>query len=131
VSGGAAEASFFASVEALEPHRIWDGVVGRTVHAERVTMSLIELEPDAVVPEHGHEQEQVGLLLEGSMTFCIGGETRELGPGGTWRIPGHVPHSVAAGPDGAVAFEVFAPIRDDWHDHEREEPSPPRWPPRG
>ena len=124
----AEDSNVFANVEELEPHRIWDGVIGRTVHAERVTMTLLELAPNAVVPEHGHEQEQVGLLLEGSMTFCIGGETRALGPGGTWRIPGHVPHSVAAGPDGAVAFEVFAPIRDDWHDHEREEPSPPRWP---
>jgi len=63
-----------------------------------VTMTLIELEPGAVVPEHGHEQEQVGLLLHGSMTFCVGGETRELGPGGTWCIPGNVPHSVVAGP---------------------------------
>jgi quercetin dioxygenase-like cupin family protein len=124
-----AESSAFADLEGLAPHRIWDGVVGRTVHAERVTMSLIELEPGAVVPEHGHEQEQVGLLLHGSMTFCVGGETRELGPGGTWCIPGNVPHSIAAGPEGAVAFEVFAPIRDDWHGHEKEEPRPPRWPP--
>jgi quercetin dioxygenase-like cupin family protein len=122
------ESSVFANVEELAPHRIWDGVVGRTVHAERVTMTLIELDPGAVVPEHGHEQEQVGFLVEGSMTFCIAGETRELRPGGTWRIPANVPHWVEAGADGAVAFEVFAPIRDDWAGHERFEPGPPRWP---
>ena len=124
----APESSAFANVAALGPHRIWDGVVGRTVHAERVTMTLIELDPAAVVPEHGHEQEQVGFLVEGEMTFSVGGETRKLGPGGTWRIPANVPHSVVAGAEGAVAFEVFAPIRDDWSGHERHEPSPPRWP---
>jgi quercetin dioxygenase-like cupin family protein len=122
------ESSVFADVHDVAPNRIWDGVVGRTVHAERVTMSLIELDPGAVVPEHGHEQEQVGFLVEGEMTFNVGGETRTLRPGGTWRIPANVPHRVEAGPEGAVAFEVFAPIRDDWYAHERHEPSPPRWP---
>jgi quercetin dioxygenase-like cupin family protein len=123
-----AESTVFANVDELEPHRIWDGVIGRTVHAERLTMTLLELAPNAVVPEHGHEQEQVGFLVEGSMTFCVGGETRTLRPGGTWRIPASVPHWVEAGPDGAVVFEVFAPIRDDWAGHERFEPSSPRWP---
>ena len=92
-------------------------------------MSLIELDPGAVVPEHAHGQEQVGILLAGSMTFTVDGETKELGPGGTWRILANVPHSLITGPDGAVAFEIFAPIRDDWHRIEREPPRPPRWPP--
>jgi quercetin dioxygenase-like cupin family protein len=94
-----------------------------------MTMSLIELEPGAVVPEHAHEHEQVGILLEGSLTFSIGGETKEVGPGGTWRILANVPHSVETGPDGAVAFEIFSPIRDDWHRLENDEPRPSRWPP--
>jgi quercetin dioxygenase-like cupin family protein len=103
-------------------------VVSRAVHAERLSMTLIELDPGAVVPEHSHEHEQVGILLDGSLTFQIGDETRELRPGGTWRIAANVPHSVTTGPDGAVAFEIFAPIREDWHAIEREEPRPPRWP---
>jgi quercetin dioxygenase-like cupin family protein len=122
------ESSVFVDVHDIAPNRIWDGVLGRTVHAERVTMTLLELDPGVVVPDHGHEQEQVGFLVEGEMSFTVGGETRRLGPGGTWRIPSNVRHSVVAGPEGAVALEVFVPIRDDWHDHERTEPSPPRWP---
>ena len=92
-------------------------------------MGLIELDPGAVVPEHNHEQEQLGILLEGSLTFIIGGETGTVGPGGTWRILANVPHSVEAGADGAVAFEIFSPIRDDWHRIESGEPRSPRWPP--
>jgi quercetin dioxygenase-like cupin family protein len=120
--------SVFADVGSLGPQQIWDGIVGRTVHGERVTLSLLELDAGAVVPEHAHVNEQVGLLLEGSVTFTIGGETRELGPGATWRILAHVPHSVVVGAEGALIVEVFSPVRDDWHAIEPEEPRPGRWP---
>ncbi|HZO96665.1 MAG TPA: cupin domain-containing protein [Gaiellaceae bacterium] len=118
----------FAEVAALGPQRIWDGIVGRSVHGERVTLSLLELDAGAVVPEHAHENEQVGILLEGSVTFTIGGEERELRPGGTWRILGNVPHSVVVGPEGAVIVEVFSPPRADWHALESLAPGPGRWP---
>jgi len=94
-----------------------------------MTFGLIELDPGAVVPEHSHEPEQVGILLAGSLTFSIGGETRTVGPGGTWKILAGVPHSVEAGPEGAVAFEIFSPTREDWQAIELESPRTPRWPP--
>ncbi len=120
--------SAFAHVGSLGLQRIWDGIVGRTVHGERVTLGLLGLEAGAVVPEHAHTNEQVGLLLEGSVTFTIGGETEELVPGATWRILADVPHSVVVGPDGALIVEAFSPIRDDWHTIEHESPRPGRWP---
>jgi quercetin dioxygenase-like cupin family protein len=114
----------FADVAALTPQRIWDGVVGRVVHGERVTMALVELEPNSVVPEHSHANEQVGLLLRGSLRFRVGDETRALAPGGSWRILGHVPHEVETGRDGAVLIETFSPPRADWHELERLAPQP-------
>jgi quercetin dioxygenase-like cupin family protein len=119
--------SAFADVSTITAQRIRDGVRGRSVHGERVTLALIELEPDAVVPEHAHDNEQVGLLLEGSIRFRIGDETRVLGRGETWCIPSHTPHDVAAGPDGAVLVEVFAPPRADWHAL-ADAPGASRWP---
>ena len=120
--------SAFAEVGSLRPQQIWEGILGRTVHGDRVSFSVLELDADAVVPAHAHANEQVGLLLEGSVTFTIGGETRELGPGATWRILAHVPHSVVVGAEGALIVEVFSPVRDDWHAIEPEEPRPGRWP---
>ena len=120
--------SAFADSGSLAPQQIWAGVLGRSVHGERVTLALIELEANAEVPEHAHVNEQVGILLEGSLRFTIGGEEREVGPGGTWRILGNVPHSVVAGPDGAVVVEVFSPVRVDWEGLETLEPRPGRWP---
>jgi quercetin dioxygenase-like cupin family protein len=121
--------SVFGDVGGSEPLQIWDGVAGWTVEAERVTLALIELDADSVVPEHSHENEQVGILLHGSLRFRIGREERELGPGGTWRIPPHTPHDVRVGPDGASLVEVFAPRRADWAGLESVAGRRPGWPP--
>jgi quercetin dioxygenase-like cupin family protein len=98
------------------PIQVWEGVVTRRVQGEKLTLAVVELAPDAIVPEHRHPNEQCGLVIEGEVTFRIGDEERVLGPGGTWRILGDVPHSVVTGPGGAVLVDVFAPARDDWDD---------------
>lgn len=118
----------FDHVGTIRPQRIWDGLTSRAVHGEKVTLSLIELDPHVEVPEHSHANEQLGILIQGSLSFQIGGERGELVPGGTWTIHAHVPHSVSAGPDGAVLAEVFSPPRHDWGAIESEEPRPGRWP---
>ena len=102
--------------------------MARSVTSERLTLALIELDPNAVVPEHSHDNEQVGFLVQGSMTFTIGGEVGEIVPGSSWRILANVPHSVVAGSEGAVLVEVFAPARDDWGAIPFGEPGPGRWP---
>ena len=122
--------SAFTDLGTAAPQQIWDGVVGRTVHGERVTFSLVELDPDVTVPEHSHENEQLGVVLTGALTFTVGAETRELGPGQSWCITAHVPHSVVAGPDGAVLVEVFSPVRDDWRALVSLDAQPSRWPSR-
>jgi quercetin dioxygenase-like cupin family protein len=109
---------------------IWgDQVRARRVEGERITLAIVELAPNAVVPEHRHAAEQLGMVIRGEMHFTVDGETRDLGPGGTWRILGDRPHDVVAGPDGAVVIDVFTPIRSDWEDRAIVDPAPaPRWP---
>lgn len=120
--------SAFANVTELPARPIWAGVLARAVHGGRVTVGVIEFEAGVELPEHRHDNEQLGLLLSGSLTLCVGGETRALGPGELWRIPPDVPHSGRAGPQGAVAVEVFGPPREDWETVEALAPAPPRWP---
>ena len=112
------------TTEAIE---LFGGVVARVVTGDRSTLAVVELDPNAVVPEHSHDNEQLGVLVAGSMTFRIADETRELAPGGTWRIPSNTPHDVKAGPDGAVAVESFVPARTDWEPLPRRTAAP-RWP---
>lgn len=112
----------------LRPKRVWKGVSVRIVEGDRMTLSVVELEPGTLVPEHTHENEQIGVMVSGTLVFTINGERRELGPGGTWRILADVPHEAQSGPEGAVVVEAFSPIRDDWRAFEHEEPRQPVWP---
>jgi quercetin dioxygenase-like cupin family protein len=115
-----------ATVSVLD---VWgDAVRARRIEGERITFALIELAPDSVVPGHRHENEQLGMVITGTVTFTIGEETRELGPGGTWRIPSQVPHQVVTGPAGAVVIDIFSPIRADWDGLVSHPPSAPVWP---
>jgi quercetin dioxygenase-like cupin family protein len=119
--------SAFEELERIAPLPIWQGIVARLVSGERITLAVVELDPGAVVAEHAHENEQLGLVLRGAMSFRLGSEERELGPGATWTIPANTPHSAVAGPDGAVVIDVFAPPRNDWAKLQPLE-APPRWP---
>ena len=119
-------ASAFSRLGDLQPQQIWEGLIARSLHGEEATLAQIELEPNVTVPAHEHENEQIGILTAGSMTFTIGDETRELEPGDGWVIPAHVPHSVSSGPDGASLIELFAPPRHDWAKHPWLNPRAPR-----
>jgi quercetin dioxygenase-like cupin family protein len=126
--GDTAPVSPFGDLDGLTPLKVWDGVAARTVEGERATLAVIELDGGSVVPEHAHDNEQIGVCLAGSLRFRIGDETRELTSGSTWSILPNVPHEVHVGPDGCVVAEVFVPGRADWASLERDEPRSPRWP---
>ena len=108
---------------------VWgDTVQARVVAGANASLAVIHLAPGALVPLHQHVNEQLGICLEGSITFTVGDETRELQRGGTWRIPSDVPHHAVAGPDGAVVIDIFSPVRADWAALPRSGPRPDRWP---
>lgn len=107
-------ASYFVDREQCARHAIFPGVEIFTAAGQDIMLSVVEFQPGAVVEEHRHEHEQMGMLLEGEAEFIIGGERRLLGPGQMWRIPGGVPHKVIAGPRPVRALDVFHPIRQDY-----------------
>lgn len=117
------------NLETIVLTELREGVRAREVVGERMTFTVIELAANATVPEHRHEHEQIGMVIVGRVRFRIDDETRDLGPGGIWRILTDHPHEVTAGPEGAVVVEVFSPVRTDWDDRERTAPRAPVWPP--
>jgi hypothetical protein len=62
--------SLFSYVAETSPQRIWDGVVGRARHGSELTLAVVELDAGTVIPEHSHVNEQIGLLIEGTVTFA-------------------------------------------------------------
>ncbi len=105
---------FFPTPEECARHTIFPGVTIRTCAAERMMLSLAELEPHAVVEEHSHPHEQVGMVIEGRAIFHVGGEEKILQPGDMYRIPGNVRHRVVALDQRVKALDIFYPIREDY-----------------
>jgi quercetin dioxygenase-like cupin family protein len=122
------DATTYGSVSGLEPYAIWRGATARAVHGDRLTMAIVDLEPDLEVPEHHHDNEQLGFVLKGHLTMVIGGAARTLEVGDTYLIPSNVAHSASTGPDGATVVDVFAPVRQDWGQVPRLRPHPGAWP---
>ena len=105
---------YFPSADEYSRHTIFPGVTVQTCAAEKMMLSLAVLEPHAVVEEHSHPHEQVGMVLEGRAVFVIGGEEKTLQPGDMFRIPGNVRHKVTALDQRVRALDIFYPIREDY-----------------
>ena len=120
--------SAFRALDDIAPLPIWGGILARVVEGRELTFAVVELDPHASATMHQHTNEQIGIVLRGTMTFTIGGETRVLKPGDTYEIPGNVAHEATAGAEGAVVIDVFAPIRADWHRFRPKAPQPSLWP---
>lgn len=106
-------------------HRIWDpaeirsrqlvpGVTAKIASGEKLMFSLVTLSPGAVVPEHSHPHEQMGMMVSGEMELTVAGETRQLKGNDIYLLPGGVPHRVVTGPRGAVALDAFSPPREEY-----------------
>ena len=74
----------------------------------------IAMEPGAVVVEHSHTNEQLGVVVEGSVTITAAGETREMLVGDAYVVPSDVVHHGVAGANGVLLVETFVPIREEY-----------------
>lgn len=95
-------------------HEIFPGVTIRTSWLERLMTSIVHFQPNAVVEDHSHVHEQMGIILSGRVDFTIDGVTCRLGPGDLYRIPSNVRHKVVALDEPVKAFDVFSPVREDY-----------------
>lgn len=105
---------FFPDLQAAPRREIFPGVFIRTCFLERLMLSLVDLEPGSLVPEHRHPHEQMGYWLRGKARFTIGGVERIIEPGQWYRIPGNVLHKVEVLEEPAQALDVFSPPREEY-----------------
>lgn len=105
---------YIVDKEQCSRHTIFPGVDIYTTHGEHLMLSLVEMQPHAVVEEHSHPHEQLGYMISGQAEFIVDGESRMVGPGEMWRIPGGIKHKVIAGDEPVRAVDMFYPIREDY-----------------
>ena len=105
---------FFPTPDECARHTIFPGVHIRTCATERMMVSVVTMEPNAVVGEHAHPHDQVGMMLKGRAVFHVGDETKTLGPGDVYRIPGGVRHRVVALGEPVEVVDIFHPVREEY-----------------
>lgn len=76
------------------------------------------LERGATVPEHSHDNDQVGYVVFGSLAVTIGNTTQVCYPGDSYAVPGGIKHSAQAQED-TLTIDVFSPPRHDYRTEAR------------
>ncbi|OUR94430.1 cupin [Flavobacteriales bacterium 34_180_T64] len=89
------------------------GIKARFVHTENNTIGFIELDANALLPEHAHIHEQTTQVLEGQLELTIDGVVQVLNPGMLVTIPSNTIHSAKALSFCKVT-DVFSPVREDY-----------------
>jgi quercetin dioxygenase-like cupin family protein len=112
-------ANFIVSQPECVPHWPFPGVEMHTMEGERMTLSIVDMQPQAVIPEHSHPHEQIGYMVSGEAEFIIQGRSHLVRAGQMWRLPGGVPHQVVTRQQPMRAIDVFYPRREDMR-HSRD-----------
>lgn len=97
----------------IEKEQVNSHVTRQVIHVQNVTISRIHLARGAVFPEHSHANEQVTLLLAGRVKLTSANDAKIVEAGQVIQMPPNEPHQLEALED-TIAFDVFAPRRDDW-----------------
>ena len=90
------------------------GISMQETHLEDLMITMVELSPSAVIPEHAHPHEQISYCVSGSLALTVDGETKNLGPGQGAAIASGRKHSAVTGPEGAFFIDSWSPVREDY-----------------
>ncbi|MDS0294391.1 cupin domain-containing protein [Halogeometricum luteum] len=87
--------------------------------AERMNVQHFRIEPGATVPSHDHEQEQVGYLTAGELTFVLEDEEVVVRAGDSYALDSEEVHAAEnRGEETVEGVDIFSPPRTmaDWGD---------------
>lgn len=104
----------YFSTQELPSNEMLPGIERRAVWLSGVMLTFFTFEPQSVVPEHRHPNEQITCVTRGAMRFTLNGETRTLRPGDGACIPPNVPHSAVVLDEATEAIDAWSPPREDY-----------------
>lgn len=94
--------------------QLTDGIYARLVSAGGMQLSFISADPNTTSKAHIHPEEQITVLLRGTLKQTVLDQEMELEPHDIVLVPGNVVHSGVAGELGFDALDVFWPVREDY-----------------
>ncbi|HEY9390702.1 MAG TPA: cupin domain-containing protein [Mycobacteriales bacterium] len=110
--------------QSIDPVLRWDtaeqnamlpGIRATLALGAQLSAAFYTLDPNAVVPDHDHHNEEFGQVISGSLELRWvdqrGEHTATLVAGEGFILPGGARHGAVAGPDGCRLLECYAPPR--------------------
>jgi quercetin dioxygenase-like cupin family protein len=110
---------YFISPDDAAQVEMLPGVHRRTLGVtDEVMLCEILLLRGSEVPAHQHLNDQVGYVIYGRIELTVGDETRIVGRGASYAIPGGLTHSARALVDTLI-IDAFSPPREDYRTEAR------------
>jgi quercetin dioxygenase-like cupin family protein len=102
----------FFELQDIQDIPLVNGITLKAVYGEKCSVSFLELSPFSSIPAHHHENEQIGIVIEGELEYTIGDETRRCRNGTAFVVPPNTIHSaVVVSEQPAKLIDVFTPPR--------------------
>ena len=101
----------YADVPAIE---LAPGIETRIISTEKSTISFVSAEPNAPLPLHRHENEQIVIVTDGAIDFVIEGKQYHVEKGDIIVLPSNIEHGAYFSDKGTRAIDVFSPPRQDF-----------------
>jgi quercetin dioxygenase-like cupin family protein len=91
-------------------YRTWD--IAGPANGMSTTLTYVVAEAGTGAPLHQHEDEELIVVLEGSVEAQLGDEVRTVGADHTLAIPANVPHAFTVVGDAGAKLLVYFPVPD-------------------
>ena len=90
------------------------GIKFHLVSAERLSVLFATMEPNAHVPIHHHEAEQIMIIVDGACDQIADGKLYHLEKGNVFIAPSNSEHGTYVSERGCQTIEAFSPPRHDY-----------------
>ena len=89
-----------------------DGIARQTIHGDSQTLIRYVYQPGSVFPVHQHPEEQITIILSGSIDFTVDGAPLTLSAGQCALIPANIPHGArVTGAEIVETLNTMSPRR--------------------
>jgi quercetin dioxygenase-like cupin family protein len=99
-----------ASSELLQMRPDVPGARMWAVSLQQTMLTYFEVEPDSRFEPHGHESEQITMVLSGELFFEVQGSVHCIKAQEVIAIPSSVPHAVWTGESRVTAVDAWSPV---------------------
>ena len=97
----------------LDCEEVYPGITRQIVNGARQTIVRYLYQPGSVFPVHSHPQEQVTVVISGTIVFTVAGQELMLTGGHVAVIPAGVEHCASVvGAESVETFNALSPRRE-------------------